>query len=146
MRVLRPGVMRTDLIRVQAKITAAAPVLVGHLAEQTAEKARELLSRNSHPYGTPTPAHRGGPPAMISGTLHDSVAASAPRPTGVGTWVARVGIIAGRTPWYSKTPAATYGAILDRGDFPWLTAAYRDVARTGAAAAFRRAKGFISAA
>lgn len=151
-RELRPGVLRTDLLRVAAGVQARTPGLVGGLAEKVADRARELVSEKQHAYGTPSPASPGGPPAMISGTLHDAIGASAPRPTGTGSWQARAGIITGRVPWYGHTEAAKYGYYLDKEGlrngtrFPFLTTAFKEIARSGAAAAVRRGSGFISAA
>lgn len=143
-RELRPGVVRTDLIRIASRVEAATPELARVLGDKTADRARALLTQNSHAYGTPTTASKGGPPAMISGTLADSVQASSPRPRAAGSWEVRVGLIAGQTPSYGHTPSHLYGMYLDKGDYPWLTAAYRSVARSGDAIAAVRASGWTS--
>lgn len=54
------------------------------MGEVTERAVRAQLSKSSHPPGTPTPAAPGGPPAMVTGRLRDSVVT---RLTGNGTAV-----------------------------------------------------------
>lgn len=52
---------------------------------------KEALSIYRHPPGTPTPAPRGGPPAMVSGALHDHISMDVVRRGGAGVWETRFG-------------------------------------------------------
>ncbi len=130
-RELRPGAFQRLFMNYPAAAEAAAAATLAALGKACEDKAKELLSQRSHEYGTPTPAHRGGPPAMISGTLHDAVGSSKPRkfPTG---WEVQVGVARRGTPWYGRTPASEYGRYLEEGDYPWLRPAFQSVARSGA--------------
>lgn len=142
-RPMRPGVFEYYFTPLTAKAQVAAPTLLTILAEDTAAKAREALSRRSHPYGTPTPASPGGPPAMISGTLHDAVGVTTPA-LRAGGWEVRCGVAAGRVPWYGRTPAHKYAQYLESGDtrngaaYPFLGPAFDEVVSTGAARVAQR--------
>ncbi len=130
-RELRPGAFQRLFTPYPAAANAAAAATLDALGAACENKAKENLGKQSHAYGTPTPAHRGGPPAMISGALRDSVGRTKPRlwPTG---FEVSVGVARRATPWYSKTPTSEYGRYLEDGDYPWLRPAFLDVARSGA--------------
>jgi hypothetical protein len=102
----------------------------------------------THKYGTPTPAHPGGPPALISGTLRRSVSHTPIKPI-LGGFEIRVGPAGGLFPPYGKkrrTPAGRYGAYLETGlrngaTYPWLLPAFRKVAPQVRGIAFEYFKG-----
>ena len=82
-----------------AKVAVAADVNVtAALSEVAARIEREAKDRvraaGSHPAGTPTPAVKGGAPAIITGTLRRSIVHTRPRPVGAFTWECRVGMAA----------------------------------------------------
>lgn len=130
-RELRPGAFQRLFMNYPAAVNATAAATLEALAKLCEEKARDNLSRRSHEYGTPSPAHKGDPPAMVSGTLHDAVGHTKPKLFGTG-WEVQVGVARRATPWYSRTPASEYGKYLEDGDHPWLRPAFHDVARSGA--------------
>lgn len=59
-------------------------------AEALRDEMKRKLGQRSHPRGTPTPSAPGTPPASISKSLKNSVAAS-PATGGGGVWRARSG-------------------------------------------------------
>lgn len=87
----------------------------------------------SHKYGTKTPARRGGPPAIISGTLRRSVTHT-PVTRAFTGWETRVGVVGGVYPPYGrkKTASSRYGWYLETGlrngaVYPWFTPAFHTV-------------------
>jgi len=135
-RPLTSGVFASIFTPVGAAVNVAAPAMLEAMGKATETRAKENLSRRSHAWGTPTPASPGGPPAKISGTLHDAVHAEEPH-MAAGGWQVRVGVLPGRTPPYGKTEAAEYGEYLETGEtrngeaYPWLQPAFDDVAHNG---------------
>jgi len=126
----------------QARTAAALTVTAAAVAHQ----AQVNASTGSHPYGTPTPAHPGTGPAIISKTLVNSVAFSLPVPRGLG-WSCRVGPRVGMFPAYggrrSTTPSSKYGGYLEHGlknraTYPWLRPAGH-IGSHAAVVAFTRA-------
>lgn len=103
-------------------------------------RAREKLSENTHRYGEPTTASKGGPPALVSGTLRRSVVHTEPRLAGPGTWEGKVGLAAGFYPPYGhdRTPSSRYGLYLEtETGYPWFIPALREVMHGEAAAIFK---------
>lgn len=69
----RPGVLEVLLKEITAVGRAnfrAGGLLIAAAIEA---KAKAELGRSSHPYGTPSPASRGGPPALVSGAGRRSI-------------------------------------------------------------------------
>ena len=97
------------------------------------EAKLNLGKGGTHRYGTPTPAHPGGPPALISGTLRRSVTHS-PIVRGAFGWETRVGLASGFFPPYGKkhTQSSRYGYYLETGlrngaKYPWLLPAFHAI-------------------
>jgi hypothetical protein len=137
LRPIKSGVFAQLFTKIGAAANVAAPVMLEAIAKRCEEKAKDNLSRFSHPHGRPTNASPGGPPAKVSGTLHDAVIAETAHLEAAG-WTVRVGVLPGRTPWYSQTEAAYYGELLETGetrdgqDWPWLQPAFDEVVTGGA--------------
>lgn len=133
-RELKPGVLR-DLMAVV--VTQGEKNTVAGLTEAALALEREaklnLGKGGTHRYGTRTPAHPGGPPALISGTLRRSVTHSMVTKAAFG-WEVRVGTAGGVFPPYGKkrTASSKYGAALETGlrngaKYPWLLPAFRTI-------------------
>ena len=114
----RASVLAQQRSRTGLEATAAA---VAHQAQINA-------SVGTHAYRTPTPASPGTGPAIISKTLVNSIAFSAPMPNGLG-WQSRIGPRSGMYPAYAgrrqKTPSSKYGGYLETNlrngvTYPWL--------------------------
>jgi len=112
---------------------------VARVCTAVQREARSRLAESSHPYGEPTTAAPGGPPALVSGTLRRSVIHTEPRLAGPMTWEARVGLAAGMFPPYGhdRTPSSKYGLYLETGlrngtTYPWFIPAWQDVMRSEA--------------
>ena len=137
-RPLEPGVFTATFAKAAAKARLTGQAALTSLAIAVERQAKTDLARAEHPYGTPTPAKRGGPPALISGNLRRAVTHSKPTPYPTG-WEIRVGVARGFFPKYpgrptSKTEAARYGRYLEEGlrngaKYPWLVPAFEAVIR-----------------
>ncbi len=128
---LTPGVLRQLLLRINSQGRAATRTGLIGLADAVAKQAKINASNGSHLYGTPTPASPGQGPAVISGTLRDSIARTAVILNAVG-WEAKVGLVPGRTPTYRRrgTTSSRYGLYLETGlrngaTYPFLEPATR---------------------
>lgn len=118
--------------------------LIG-LADAVVKQAKLNASSGRHAYGTPTPARPGTGPAVISGTLRNSIDRTAVTLNAAG-WEAKVGLVPGRTPPYRKgrgTTSSKYGLFLETGlrngaTYPFLEPATR-MAHIQAPVAFKRA-------
>jgi hypothetical protein len=128
-------------VRGLAKLAEQGPIrareLLESLAEAVVEQAKGNTSNGQHAYGTPTPASPGSGPAMISGTLKDSIGHSEPIPNAMG-WSLKVGPRPDCYPNYGsgRTPADRYGYYLETGlrngdTYPWLKPAADKVAAAG---------------
>lgn len=100
-------------------------------------KAKAELSRTSHPYGTPSPAAHGSPPALVSGTGRRSIGHEY-MPVGFAHQVMKIGTIAGvypprfrpGGPRRRSTPSSRYlwyQENLPRFDHPFLRPAFESV-------------------
>jgi hypothetical protein len=134
---LVPGVMTATFGRLAAKARATGAAAITSLALAVERRAKEDLSKNTHPYKPwgGTTAHKGGPPALVSGTLRRAVTHTKATPTATG-WEIRVGVAAGFYPPYPKrgrkTEAAKYGRYLEEDlDYPWLVPAFEAVVSSG---------------
>lgn len=142
---LTPGVLRLLLNRINTQARAGARTGLIGLADAVVKQARTNASNGSHLYGTPTPARPGSGPAVISGTLRDSIDRTAVILSGIG-WEAKVGLVPGKVPPYRKRGGATsskYGSYLEKGlrngaRYPFLEPASR-LAHVQADVVFHRA-------
>jgi hypothetical protein len=142
------GLLAARLARLGVELRAREPVVLVATATAVLERARHNLTAARHPYGTPTPARPGGPPAMISGTLAGALALTKPVMTPLGM-ILHVGVKSGVYPPYGrgkKTEAAKYGYYLEvtgagrsRVRYPWLMPAVHAVGHTAATASLRSA-------
>ncbi len=151
MELLRPGVFT----RIFAELDAKAEHVVSSGLEAVAvaiEDDVKLRFVGQHPYGTPTPAKRGGPPSRISRTLEKSMTHTTPEHTLLGFHV-NVGPKTGLYPTYGKgrVDSATYGYYLEVAGagkthirFPFLVPAFDRIAgsSTKVAELFRAVKWF----
>lgn len=116
---LTGAALRRVLARIESRgIAAARTGLVG-LGDAVVKQARTNASNGRHPYGTPTPARPGEGPAVISGTLRNSITRT-PVVKAAGSWETKVGLRPGMTPSYpgrrrSRTPSSQYGKYLETG-------------------------------
>jgi hypothetical protein len=69
----RPGeiAMRLKEIEAKGKLNQRKGLLL--IAAAIEAEAKAALSKTSHPYGTPSPAPQGGPPALVTGTGRRSI-------------------------------------------------------------------------
>lgn len=139
------GIMAARLARLGVELRARETVTLVGTAQAVLERARHNLTQQRHPYGTQTPARPGGPPAMISGTLANALAMTHPTMGPLGA-IVHVGVKAGPTPWYGRTPANKYGYYLEVPGagksgirYPWLMPAVHAVGHAAAHAALRSA-------
>lgn len=70
---LVPGSFTRVFTRVALEGDARMGIALGKLSIAVETKTKQNLGQSSHPYGTPTPATPGGPPALVSGTLRRSI-------------------------------------------------------------------------
>jgi phage gpG-like protein len=112
-----------------------AALAMGEVVER---EVRAQLSKMSHAPGTPTPAPPGGPPAMISGALRDSVITKEVGPghaqVGGTTVYARIQQLGG----YSGRGLATYTPPR-----PYLEEALKDATPEAVSAAVTIMSGMI---
>lgn len=148
---LVPGAFSELFARVATQSQAAARRGLSVTAAAVAHQAQINASTGVHAYGTPTPAHPGTGPAIISQTLVNSIAYSTPLPQGVD-WECRVGPRVGMYPAYrgrtGKTPSSKYGGYLETGlrngaTYPWLRPA-ANIAAIAAPVAFAAAFRFLT--
>src|SRR5262249_45183235 len=105
-------------------------------------EAKRRLGLHTHRRGTPTTATKGGPPALVSGTLRRAITHSRPELSALG-WEVRVGVASGFYPPYpmhgTRTPASKYGSILELElDYPFLEPSFRKVVEGEGAALIGR--------
>ncbi len=144
---LHPDTFTAVFARLSVKSAATGAAAMTSLALAVERRAKDNLGRVSHPYGTPTPAAAGGPPAKVSGTLRRSVGHSTPVITTAGAEV-KVGLKTGLYPTYPRTgdrrrhgagirtPSSKYGYFLETGlrngaKYPFLKPAFRQVVAAG---------------
>lgn len=113
---LRPGVFARLFAELDAETKLRAKAALTRLALTVEKQAKINASSGAHAYGTPTPAHRGSGPAVISGTLRRSVTHTPVTWTGKG-WETRVGMGAGFYPPYGqhRTTSSRYALYLETG-------------------------------
>lgn len=141
---LAAGVLAARLTAIAAEVNARSAAALDEIGRLVHERAVSSISARSHRYRTPTPASRGGPPAMVSGTLAKSLTHTTPRPTGLG-WEVKVGAMPGMFPPYSsRTPSSLYGHYLEAAGagknhirYPFLEAAFHATAEPAALVAFK---------
>lgn len=140
-RQLEPGVFTAIFAKQAARSKATGAAAMTSLALAIERQAKQDLAKNSHQRGTTTTASRGGPPALVSGTLRRSVTHSRPTVTATGVEV-RVGVATGFYPPYPKkgkrTASSKYGLYLERGHYPWLVPAFHKVTGAGGLAQIAR--------
>jgi hypothetical protein len=125
-------------------IKAARAGLIG-TADAVVKQAKINASNGRHAYGTPTPASPGQGPAVISGTLRDSIVRTAVIRAAYG-WETKVGLRPGQVPPYrrrGRTESSKYGLYLETGlkngtTYPFLKPATQ-LASIQASVAFGRA-------
>lgn len=127
-----PAALNRILAHINQQGRAASRTGLTSLADALVKQARTNASSGRHAYGTPTPARPGTGPAVISGTLRNSIDRTAVKLNAAG-WEAKVGLVPGRTPSYRKGRGATsskYGLFLETGlrngaKYPFLQPATR---------------------
>jgi hypothetical protein len=109
---LRPGVLEMVFSKVAAESGRRSRAALEPVANAIVKQARINAGNGRHARGTPTPAHPGNGPAMISGTLRASLDRSIVKriPTG---WECLIGTAVGRRAPYSKTNASLVGWYLE---------------------------------
>jgi hypothetical protein len=134
---LTPGIMTVTFGRLAARSRATGAAAITSLALAVERRAKEDLAKTTHPYKPwgGTNAAKGGPPALVSGTLRRAVTHSRAEATSTG-WEIRVGVAKGFYPPYpkrgKKTEAAKYGRYLEEElDYPWLVPAFEAVTSSG---------------
>lgn len=141
---LIPGIIAERLAAIVAQAEVRSAAALDQVGVLVHERAVSSISARSHAYRTPTPATRGGPPAMVSGTLAKSLTHTTPEPSADG-WQVKVGTMPGMTPPYSsRTPSNLYGHYLETAGagrshvrYPFLKAAFDVTAKPAALVAFR---------
>ena len=130
----RPGVLEGLLADIEKAGQANLRAGLLKIAAAIEAKAKAELTRSSHPYGTPTPAGRGQPPALVSGTGRRSIGHEYVR-QGIET-VMKVGTHANVFPprhGKTDTPSSKYlwyQEKLDRFNHPFLLPSYHHVVST----------------
>ncbi|WP_327066905.1 hypothetical protein [Kitasatospora sp. NBC_01302] len=113
---LNAASLQAALSRIRSQgIKACRTGLIG-AADAVVKQARTNATNGSHAWGTPTPARPGAGPAVISGTLKNSITREAVVRNPVG-WTTKVGLQPGRTPPYGNHPteSSKYGLYLETG-------------------------------
>ena len=129
----RPGILEGLLRDIEATGQAHLREGLYLIAAAIEAQAKAALGKASHPYDTPTPAVRGGPPAMVTGTGRRSIGHQYLR-EGVDTEM-RVGTHANVYPprrGHEKKVTASskylwYQETLDRFNHPFLRPAFNQV-------------------
>ncbi len=123
---LRPG-MFTEIFGKALELAnerdRKALAIVAAAAER---QAKVNALGGTHKLGTPTPAHKGSGPALISGTLRRSITHTPVERDGLG-WKSKVGMAGGVfAPYNARTPASLYAYYLETvWDYPFLKPACR---------------------
>ena len=141
---LLPGVLTQVFARVLVEAQERARLGLEEVGKLVHERAVQSVSARSHPYRTATPASRGGPPAMISGTLSKSLTVTPATPSAQG-WQVKVGTAPGMYPACNhRTPSSKYGYYLEVAGagkshvrYPFLAAAAHAVAEPAAYTVFK---------
>lgn len=132
------GVTQTEAAFERLKIASngASRRAADRVALAVQVRAKQLLSKQRHAPGTPTPSRPGEPPALISGLLRNSVTHQPPVPEGFGKWevqVAPEGVVYARI--------QELGGFAGRGDMtyiparPYMRPAVREIVDSGIAEA-----------
>ena len=133
---LRPGIIRALLGQVSAVAEENTRRALTATALAIERETKLNLGKSSHRRNTPTPAHPGGPPSLISGTLRRSVTHTQVVRT-FGGWECKVGLASGVFPPYGKgkrTASSRYGFLLETSGlrngagYPFLMPAFKLVA------------------
>ena len=121
----RPGVIEGVLAKATVTAEQSSVRALTQLALAIERKAVENASQGSHPRGTPTPASRGGGPAVISGTLRRAITHTPVEGNLATELSCMVGMAAGYSSPYSDTPASRYASYLEHvWDYPFLGPAF----------------------
>lgn len=146
---VKPGVWQAVFKAIDAQAKPKGRLALEPLALAIEKQAKINASAGSHKYGTPTPAHPGTGPAVISGNLRRSITHSPITQIAPGHWQTKVGTAVGFYPSYGgarRTPANKYGYYLEHGlrggeKYPFLVPAFRHVTTVGARVIYDRAYG-----
>lgn len=107
--------IRAVLSRIESQAIRASRTGLLGVADAMVKQAKTNASNGRHAWGTPTPASPGRGPAVISGTLRNSVIRTAVVRDAAG-WSTKVGLKPGQFPPYSsRTPSSRYGYFLETG-------------------------------
>lgn len=142
---LRPGEFTAIFAKLSAEGEIRGRIALEPLANAVEKQAKINASSGRHAYGTPTPAHPGSGPAVISGNLRRSITHSPIVQVGTG-WETKVGTGVGFTPPYGRTPANRYGFYLETGlrngsKYPFLVPAFHFAVRIAAPTIYAAAYG-----
>ena len=129
----RPGVLAGLLKEIDAAGRANQRKGLLLIAAAIEAKAKAELSKSSHPYGTPSPAAKGGAPSLVTGTGRRSIGHQY-LPTAAEA-IVKVGTIAGvYPPRHGKSKTLTpsskylwYQETLPRFDHPFLKPSFVSV-------------------
>ena len=128
-----PLLLAKRLAEVQAAGVLNAEAGLGLVASAIEAKAKTALAQTSHPRDTPSPARKGGPPSLVTGTGRRSIGQQ--HLHGTDGLEIRVGTHAGVYPPDGKTPSSKYlwyQEKLARFDHPFLQPAFDAVVRAEA--------------
>lgn len=128
----RPGELAAALEKVTVKGEANFRAGLLKIASAVEAKAKTELGRTTHAHGTPSPAPKGGPPSLVSGTGRRSVGHEI---SGLLDPVVKIGTIGGVTGPYSRTPSSKYlmyQETLARFNHPFLKPSFESVIKVDA--------------
>jgi hypothetical protein len=113
---LSAAAIRAALKRIESQAVKAARTGLIGVGDAVVRQAKTNASNGRHAYGTPTPARPGTGPAVISGTLRNSISRTAVVRDAAG-WSTKVGMSPGRYPPYGKgrTASSKYALYLETG-------------------------------
>lgn len=147
MTELRPGVFTAGFAKLSEEGEIRGRLALEPLALAVERQAKINASNGRHKYGTPTPAHPGEGPAVISGTLKKSVGHTPIEKDATG-WKTKVGPRLGYNPPYGKHPTSAdrYGYYLETGlrngaTYPWLKPAAEFACKISAVTIFTKLYG-----
>jgi hypothetical protein len=150
METWRPGALEKAIGQAGRTGTQSMRMTIIEAAHEVERVAKKKAGERSHPYGTPTPATHGAPPAIVSGTLRRSIAQGAEEILSHGESNRKVGMAAGVYPpklratvtktgkrshkaagGHGATPSSKYALYLEtKKGHPFLIPAYREVVKT----------------
>ena len=128
-----PMLLARRLTEVAAAGVLNAETGLGLVAAAIEAKAKESLAQTTHTRGTPSPARRGGPPSLVTGTGRRSIGQE--QVHGLEGLEIKVGTQGGVFPPDGKTPSSKYlwyQETLGRFDHPFLQPAFDAVVRAEA--------------